>query len=202
MAGTRETAGFRREHLRSFGRRLRQLREARSWSLKRLASESGLSIAAIQKIESGEANPSLLTVLAVAEVLGEPVDRLIGDSRQAGRAVKVVRGTLAQRGARIQHLSSELAEPRVDSRLVVLSAREALKAAVLPESGSVFAYVMDGALKVTFADGASRELAVGDALHASKPLPTVWSNPLSRRSVILCISDRREAATGFVQETA
>ena len=50
MTGPRETAAFQREHLRSFGRRLRHLRKARSWSLKRLSAESGISIAAIQKI--------------------------------------------------------------------------------------------------------------------------------------------------------
>lgn len=202
MTGPRETAGFQREHLRSFGRRLRQLREARSWSLKRLSAESGISVAAIQKIESGEANPSLLTVLAVAEVLGEPVDRLIGDSRQAGRAVKVVRGSLPQRGAPVQALSSDLLEPRLQSRVMVLPARAALEAAALPDGGSVFAYVMDGALSVSFADGSGRNLAVGDALHAIEPLPTGWANPLPRRSLILCISDRRAAATSFVQESA
>jgi transcriptional regulator with XRE-family HTH domain len=198
MTGPRETAAFQREHLRSFGRRLRHLRKARSWSLKRLSAESGISIAAIQKIESGEANPSLLTVLAVAEVLGEPVDRLIGDSRQAGRAVRVVRGGLPQHGDRLQALASELLEPRLDSRLMILPARAALEADALP--GGVFAYVIDGALSVSFADGGSQKLAVGDALHASKPLPIGWANPLPRRSLILCISDRREATTRFARE--
>ena len=63
----RSSGDFGREHLRSLGRRLRELREARSWSLKRLSSESGVSIAAIQKIESGETNPNLLTVLSIAD---------------------------------------------------------------------------------------------------------------------------------------
>ena len=79
----RLSSDFGREHLRSLGRRLRELREARSWSLKRLSAESGVSVAAIQKIESGDTNPNLLTVLAIADVLGESVDRLVVASRKA-----------------------------------------------------------------------------------------------------------------------
>jgi transcriptional regulator with XRE-family HTH domain len=83
---------FGREHLRSLGRCLRDLREARSCSLKRLSSESGVSVAAIQKIESGETNPNLLTVLAIADVLGESVDRLVMLSRNASQISRVQRG--------------------------------------------------------------------------------------------------------------
>ena len=98
----RSSSDFGREHLRSLGRRLRELREARSWSLKRLSSESGVSIAAIQKIEGGETNPNLLTVLAIADVLGESVDRLVAVSRKASQISNVVRGTLPARPRRIR----------------------------------------------------------------------------------------------------
>ena len=77
---------------------MRELREARSWSLKRLSTESGVSVAAIQKIESGDTNPNLLTVLAIADVLGESVDRLIAVSRKASQISNVVRGALPLRG--------------------------------------------------------------------------------------------------------
>ena len=56
----RGNTGFGRKHLRSLGRRLRQLREACSGSLQRLSAESRVSVAAIQKIEAGEASPSLI----------------------------------------------------------------------------------------------------------------------------------------------
>ena len=58
---------FGREQLANLGHQIRALRERRRWSLKRLARESGISITAIRKIELGEANPGLLTILAIVD---------------------------------------------------------------------------------------------------------------------------------------
>ena len=69
---------FGRSELVAVGRRLRLHRVAKSWSLKRLSEVSGVSVAAIRKIELGESNPGLLTVLVLLEALdqtGRPADR-------------------------------------------------------------------------------------------------------------------------------
>jgi transcriptional regulator with XRE-family HTH domain len=192
----RSSSNFGREHLRSLGRRLRALREARSWSLKRLSAESGVSIAAIQKIESGETNPNLLTVLAIAEELGESVDRLVAASRKASQTSHAVRGTLPAR-----RLSSEplpaLDHPRIKSRLIALSARASLDRANVPKTGALFAYVLDGSLQLRFADGTMEQLGIGDSIHVKEELPVEWINPLARRSVTLCIADQRADSSHF-----
>jgi transcriptional regulator with XRE-family HTH domain len=90
------------------GRRIRNLRDARKWSLKHLSGNCGVSIAAIQKIEAGAANPSLLTVIAIIEVLGESVDQLISASRKLDRTVNVVRGTLDLKSSGCTDLSARL----------------------------------------------------------------------------------------------
>jgi transcriptional regulator with XRE-family HTH domain len=184
---------FEREHVRILGRRIRALREARKWSLQRLSVNSDVSIAAIQKIESGAANPSLLTVIAIIEALGESVDQLISASRNADRMVTVVRGELPARSTGEVDLSPALANRRMHCSLKVLAARQQ------PESvdagkGEVplFGYVLDGALRLSFADGDVEQLAVGDSFHASADSSAQWSNPASRRSLVLCIADRDE----------
>jgi transcriptional regulator with XRE-family HTH domain len=184
----RSSSDFGRAHLRSVGRRLRSLREARRWSLKRLAGESGVSIAAIQKIESGESNPSLLTVLAIAEVLGESVDRLVAASRKAGQLSHVVRGASPERPLGSIALPA-LHHPRIKSRLIALAARSSLND--IPKDGALFAYVLDGSLQLRFADGTLEQLGTGDSIHVKDELPVAWSNPLTRRSLALCIADRR-----------
>ena len=192
----RSSSDFGREHLRSLGRRLRELREARSWSLKRLSSESGVSIAAIQKIESGETNPNLLTVLAIADVLGESVDRLVAVSRKASQISNVVRGTLPAR--RLSSISlSSLDRPRIKSRLIALPGRSSLERAEIPKDGALFAYVLDGALQLLFRDGTSEHLGTGDSIHVTEELPIEWINPLARRSVTFCIGDRRSDSGVF-----
>ncbi len=194
----RTEAGFSREHLRSLGRRLRALREARSWSLKRLAAQSGISVAAIQKIEAGEANPSLVTVLAIAEALGEQVDKLVAASRSASRVVNVARGTLPTRPTDgVVPLAGALHRPRVKSWLVALPGRGTLRRSDIPKKGPLFAYVLSGGLELRFRAGPPENLATGDSIHVSEELPTEWANPLGRRSLVLCIADRRGEADEF-----
>jgi transcriptional regulator with XRE-family HTH domain len=190
----RGTTGFGREHLRSLGRRLRHLRETRSWSLKRLSAESDISIAAIQKIESGGANPSLVTVLAIAEVLGEPVDRLIAASRKASRTVNVVRGVLPVGMTGAISLEPRLTRPRMYGQVITIPARNRMDAKDTPTSGAVFAYVLDGVLRLSFADGQCEQLATGDSIHVIGELPVEWSNPVQRRSLVLCLADRKSEA--------
>jgi len=188
------TASFGEEQLRSLGRRLRQLREARNWSLKKLASESGISIAAIQKIEVGEANPSLLTVLAITEVLGEPVDRLIDASRELGAAVNHVRGTLPARAQEAMALATELANPQMEAHFIPVASKERFDLRAHGINGPAFAYVLDGTVAIDQNDGAMpRVLRSGDAVHLDADVALGLTGQLARRSQVLCLADRREA---------
>ncbi len=114
---------FGEEQMRSLGMRLRELREARSWSLRRLALESEVSTAAIQKIELGETNPSLLTVLALAEALGEPVDRLVAVSLANSVASNFTHGVLPDTSGELKTAASGA---RLGSRLMVIAARRSM----------------------------------------------------------------------------
>ena len=50
--------------------RIRQLRKRKGVSLRELARRAGVGLATLSRIESGEANPRLRTLLQLAEVLG------------------------------------------------------------------------------------------------------------------------------------
>jgi transcriptional regulator with XRE-family HTH domain len=56
---------------RSLGRRLRYYREARKLSQERLAEIIRISTRALQEIESGQSNPSWITVLSVLGTMKE-----------------------------------------------------------------------------------------------------------------------------------
>jgi transcriptional regulator with XRE-family HTH domain len=49
--------------------RIRQLRERKGMSLRELARLSKLGVATLSRIESGQANPRLNTLIQIAEVL-------------------------------------------------------------------------------------------------------------------------------------
>ena len=56
--------------------RIRQLRERKGVSLRELARRSGVGVATLSRIESGEANPRLSTLLLLADALGVFVRKL------------------------------------------------------------------------------------------------------------------------------
>jgi transcriptional regulator with XRE-family HTH domain len=180
---------FGSEQLQSLGRRLRELREARRWSLRHMAKEAGVSVAALQSVEAGNGNPSLLTVVALAESLGEPVDRLIASSRAASLTSQFGQGHLPDTTS---DLSAPSGRPRLAARLLVLPARRALEEFAGDVPG--FFYLLDGKVRFDFADGGAEELAAGDALHAAPGLVTRCTNLVVRRSRILFFTDRRDPA--------
>jgi transcriptional regulator with XRE-family HTH domain len=182
-------AEFGRQQLRALGRRMKELRDARRWSLRRMAKEAGVSMAAIQSVESGDGNPSLVTVVALAESLGEPVDRLIATAQRVGLAPQLGQGKLPDTSGELNHPEGR---PRLAARLLVLPAKRALEEVDNAEPG--FFYLLEGKVRFEFTDGAAQDLAPGDALHVAPGLVTRCSSLASRRSRILFFLDRREPA--------
>ena len=65
------------------------------------------------------------------------------------------------------------------------------------KTAALFAYVLDGSLHLRFPDGTVEQLGTGDSIHVAEELPVEWINPLARRSLTLCIADRRPNSSTF-----
>jgi len=185
---------FERAHVRSVGRNIRAMREARNWSLRRVASISRVSVAALQKIEAGASNPSLLTVAAIIDALGGSIDRLIEEARQLDRTTTIVRGTLKSKAAATTQLSSDLTDRRMDCQVVSLAPRRKINRA--GPGNPTFGFVLEGGLRLTLPDGKALSLSAGDSFHTTADAAAKWSNPASRRSVILCINEIGDKTNG------
>lgn len=61
----------------TFGRRLRELREAKGWSQAQLADEAGMLYQNIARIERGESEPVWSTALRLAAALGADVGEFV-----------------------------------------------------------------------------------------------------------------------------
>jgi len=59
-----------------FGRRIRQLREAKGWSQERLAAEAQLHATYISEVEHGKRNISIDNIARLAEALDVPIAAL------------------------------------------------------------------------------------------------------------------------------
>lgn len=56
--------------LKAFGRKIQKLRKDKKLSYRRFAIEADLAPSHVQKLEAGESNPTLTTLLKIAEALG------------------------------------------------------------------------------------------------------------------------------------
>lgn len=76
------------EVMSAVGRRIRRLRQAQGLSLSELARRSNVGKATLSKIESGEANPRLETLLLLSEALRHSLGQLLAEET---REVNIVR---------------------------------------------------------------------------------------------------------------
>jgi transcriptional regulator with XRE-family HTH domain len=73
----------------AIGGRVRQERQARQWTLDRLAEAAGVSRRMVVNVEQGAANPSVGTLLRISDALGVGLPALV--ERPEPRPVKVTR---------------------------------------------------------------------------------------------------------------
>ena len=73
----RQSARYRRE-ARALGLQVRALRQAKGWTLEEAAEKGDMDLKHWQKIEAGTINVTLVTLVRIAEGLGETVGSLFG----------------------------------------------------------------------------------------------------------------------------
>lgn len=173
----------------AFGRELRRLRTDKGWSLQRMATESGISVAGIQKIERGTTNPSLQTALSLSEALGQPLPDLVNAARDAMRSVTVVHGSAPRLADGMADLSPTLNDRSMRSELLALPPKG--EVADVMTKAPLFVYVLEGNVVFHFADGRFENLRTNDAIHLKDELPARIENSIARRSLLLCVADLR-----------
>lgn len=81
----RESASFRHVALQ-LGRRVRELRQDRGWTVEEAAERFGIEPAHVRRIEAGRTNPSLATLVSIARALSTELADLL--DRAGARARK------------------------------------------------------------------------------------------------------------------
>jgi transcriptional regulator with XRE-family HTH domain len=175
------------------GGKLANARAERGWSLQQLADRSGLSPAAIHKMEKSGMTPTIASLMKVAAALGKSVSYFIDESEPL-RPVTHIRAGERQRlytskkGLTLENISGRYGpffvagaeahvEPGADS------GREPM---VHP--GEELVWMLAGSMHFVVG-GESYELEPGDSLHFRTTLPHSWSNPSDRpaRAIWLAI---------------
>lgn len=168
----------------AIGPKVRENRGALGLSLQQLAARSGVSAAAIHKVERGDMVPTITTLLKLAGALGRPIGYFVDDGAAAAPLADHVKAG-ARRAAPEDWASAAsgvVAE-------VVATPSERMRAfgvtAVVEPGGSgdarsqrageVLLMVLDGELQVEVG-GEPYDVRAGDVLHFPGDRPHRWSN--------------------------
>lgn len=173
MSAIEDDAGTR------LAERLKLEREARGWSLADLAERSGVSRAAISKIERGEASPTAGVLVRLADAFDLTLAGLVARAEgEAGRLVRAADQPVWRDPASgyLRRQVFERADHPVELVRVELpaGARVGFPASSYRRIRQVV-WVLEGALVVEEA-GVRRELAAGDCLAFGPPADSALLN--------------------------
>lgn len=185
----------RETEIRRIGRQFRILRERSGRTVAQVSRAAGLSERAVRDLEAGRTNPSLATVVGLADVLGANLNDLVEAAR---RSDPVSDYTPASDETETAELTRTLRSPRMRARIVQVGAGDA---AGLP-ANAVFGYVLADGVAVAL-DGEETLLRRGDSFHARAGVLRGWRSPAAggRLLVVEALADQA-AGTDGGQETA
>jgi len=160
------------------GRRIRQIRQQKGYSVTKLAERAGISKGALSQVERELANPSIETVRAIASALEVPVFVLFLDGHSS-------HNSLVRKEDRIRLITPgspgerELLTPDLHRRLVIVIGRLPGGASSSPfpvvHRGEQCVLVLDGRLRIHVQDE-EYVLEAGDTLYFDALMPHYYSN--------------------------
>ncbi|MCL6285440.1 helix-turn-helix domain-containing protein [Ruegeria sp. 2012CJ41-6] len=183
---------------RAIGASLKELRQSRKQSARRLAEQSGISAAMVSRIENGLVSPSIDTLAALAEALQVPIVSLFREARTDHTDYTLVRHGEGLKSTRIagdhSHKYVNLAlHSRTDLRF------QARRVTLLREGGQPPTYVGHGVVFVQALEGeaiyrygeARFTLVAGDSISVDAELNHGFVEVLTPEFVFLTVQAER-----------
>lgn len=178
----------------TIGPRLRELRLQRSLSLQQLADRSGVSSAAIHKIERSGMVPTITTLLRLADALERPVAYFIDEEHVRAGPVSVTpeKSRLlvsTRQGIDVHAVSGSYARFLMDATVVTVRPGAGSRATRPESQNEHLVFVLKGLLRFEL-DGTVYDLGAGDTLHLRADGPFMWTNPGQARAEALWVTRR------------
>ncbi|MCG2643641.1 transcriptional regulator [Bradyrhizobium sp. CCBAU 11434] len=178
------------------GRRIRDLRRVRQFSLETVAARTELSIGFLSQIERGLSSPSLRVLATLADVLGVGIAALFGASPSADGASDqvVTRGLqrpelkLWRSGISKQLLSAAGSDNRLNLFLVHIDPGGSAGDELYTHDGEEAGLVLEGEMMLTV-DSETWSLKAGDSFRFASRRPHRFSNPAQEtKAVVLWVN--------------
>jgi transcriptional regulator with XRE-family HTH domain len=170
------------------GARIRELREARGYSLRALADRSGLSLNAISRIERGESSPTVSSLQRLATTLSVPISEFFELGTEYGTILVRKNQRLRTRGegVLIESLGSGLQGQMMEPFLMTLQPGAIGGEEPISHAGEEFVYCVQGEVEY-LVDEEWHRLEAGDSLLFQSPQPHMCRNTSLSKAIVLLI---------------
>jgi transcriptional regulator with XRE-family HTH domain len=170
------------ERIIAIGPKVRELRRQKNFSLQQLSERSGVSVAAIHKIERNGMVPTVATLMKLAIALNRPMSYFVEEDAADLRPAVVIRAHegkpvfTSKTGIDLRNISGPYGRFFMHGAKAVIEpgGESGLEPMVHP--GEEFVYLLSGTLSFNV-DGEVFVLSPGDALHFRTDRPHLWRNP-------------------------
>lgn len=183
------------------GKRLRDLRTRKGFSLRALAVHSGLNVNTLSLVENGKTSPSVSTLQQLALALDVPISTFFESDRIQKRVVFTYsdkRPQAAFGSTQMQNLGQDLAGNVVQPFVVTLKPGMGSGDQMIVHTGHEFIYCLTGTIRYQIEKDVYW-LNSGDSLLFEAHLPHCWENKGEDKAQILLIlfpSDKWEEMGG------
>jgi transcriptional regulator with XRE-family HTH domain len=163
------------------GAKLAKARAERGWSLAQLAERSGLSTAAVHKIEKNGMTPTIASLMKIASALGKSVGYFVEESDSA-RPVTMIRRDertrlfTSKQGLVLENISGRYGPFWVAGAEASLEPFADSGPDPMTHPGEELVLVLEGRMRFVI-DDEQYDLEAGDSLHFRTVRPHAWSNP-------------------------
>ncbi|ERI94456.1 cupin domain protein [Clostridiales bacterium oral taxon 876 str. F0540] len=164
----------------NIGNKIKELRNSKNITLKKLSEESGLSVGFLSQLERGLTSIAVDSLENIAEILGVNLSYFFDVQNKPER--KVLKSydrqvlNIEEGGFVSYSLGQNLEDKSFIPRLIeVFPHKTDEEVALYKHSGEEFIYVLEGILTL-YIDNDMHELYPGDSIHMNSDIVHNWSN--------------------------
>ncbi|MDP0506908.1 MAG: helix-turn-helix domain-containing protein [Fusobacterium sp. JB019] len=170
------------------GLAIKNIRKQKKIFLKDVAEKSGISSSMLSQIEKGNANPSLNTIKAIADVLEVPLFKLFLENTEEENKIQILKKE-DRKIISTKNVNYELISPGIPTELEVMKMifnDKFSESSLEPKEhkGEEIALVLKGMVKIIIENN-SAIMEEGDSVHIPASKAHKWINLSDDKSIVI-----------------
>ncbi len=163
----------------NLGKKIQEIRTERSLSIRKLAGQAGITPSMLSQIESGQVNPSINTLRAIAQVLETPLYLFFQSETESEVIVRPETrrtiGSKAEPDVRYELLTPNT-RGNIEFCLMVIPPRQSSYRDIRSHEGEEVAYMLEGESVELEMEGKTHLMTTGDSVRIPPRVRHAWHN--------------------------